>query len=196
MSGPTLDQYPGFFPAAKKPFWSRAKVGTATGLVGLLLGVGMGASGQPSVSADMPEVRSLVSSGVAEKTADLRGETARLAEESDELRAALEQSKKDAADAAAQAESQLAAAKVAATKAQDQAVRAAVAAEKAKQAASNSTRGFADTGSGSSGTSGSDPLFRTCGEANDNGYGPYKQGVDSEYSHYQDRDGDGLVCEY
>ena len=196
MSEPTLEQYPGFFPATKKPFWSRAKVGTATGLVGLVLGAGLGASGQPSVSADMPEVKSLVSKGVEERTADLKDETAQLSEESDDLRSDLAQAEEDVADAVAKAESQVAAAKRAATKAQDQAVRQAVAAEKAKQAASTTPRGFADTGSGSTGTSSSDPLFGTCGEANDNGYGPYREGVDSEYSNYQDRDGDGLVCEY
>lgn len=40
-----------------------------------------------------------------------------------------------------------------------------------------------------------DPRFRTCGEANAAGYGPYRKGVDPEYDWYQDRDGDGLVCE-
>ena len=40
-----------------------------------------------------------------------------------------------------------------------------------------------------------DPQFRTCGEANDAGYGPYSQGSDPECDWYQDRDHDGLVCE-
>jgi hypothetical protein len=40
-----------------------------------------------------------------------------------------------------------------------------------------------------------DPQFRTCGEANDAGYGPYYQGQDPEYDWYQDRDRDGAVCE-
>lgn len=43
--------------------------------------------------------------------------------------------------------------------------------------------------------SGNDPRFPTCGAANDAGYGPYRKGVDPEYSWYQDRDGDGVVCE-
>jgi len=42
---------------------------------------------------------------------------------------------------------------------------------------------------------GTDPRFRTCGEANDAGYGPYVKGRDPEYDWYQDRDGDGVVCE-
>ncbi|GGS68207.1 thermonuclease family protein [Nonomuraea spiralis] len=43
--------------------------------------------------------------------------------------------------------------------------------------------------------SGTDPRFRTCAEANAAGYGPYRRGVDPEYAWYQDRDGDGIVCE-
>ncbi|WP_113700827.1 thermonuclease family protein [Nonomuraea lactucae] len=42
---------------------------------------------------------------------------------------------------------------------------------------------------------GNDPRFRTCGEANAAGYGPYTRGRDPEYAWYQDRDGDGVVCE-
>lgn len=53
------------------------------------------------------------------------------------------------------------------------------------------------SGGGNKGTSGggTDPRFRTCGEANAAGYGPYHRGRDPEYSWYQDRDGDGVVCE-
>ncbi|MFB4290929.1 thermonuclease family protein [Nonomuraea sp. ATR24] len=40
-----------------------------------------------------------------------------------------------------------------------------------------------------------DPRFRTCGDANRAGYGPYYRGQDPEYAWYQDRDGDGVVCE-
>lgn len=45
------------------------------------------------------------------------------------------------------------------------------------------------------GDSGTDPQFSTCGEATSNGYGPYVKGTDPEYAWYQDRDGDGSVCE-
>ncbi|GIH68119.1 thermonuclease family protein [Sphaerimonospora thailandensis] len=44
-------------------------------------------------------------------------------------------------------------------------------------------------------SSGTDPRFSTCAEANRNGYGPYYRGRDPEYSWYRDRDGDGIVCE-
>lgn len=41
---------------------------------------------------------------------------------------------------------------------------------------------------------GADPDFSTCTEAVENGYGPYTRD-DLEYSYYEDRDGDGTVCE-
>lgn len=45
-------------------------------------------------------------------------------------------------------------------------------------------------------SNGVDPKFASCAEALRNGYkGPYKKGVDPEYAFYDDRDGDGLVCE-
>lgn len=44
-------------------------------------------------------------------------------------------------------------------------------------------------------TDGNDPQFNTCKEAKKNGYGPYIKGTDPEYDWYQDRDGDGTVCE-
>jgi micrococcal nuclease len=47
----------------------------------------------------------------------------------------------------------------------------------------------------SSQPSGTDPRYRTCGDANAAGYGPYTRGRDPEYAWYQDRDGDGIVCE-
>jgi hypothetical protein len=52
--------------------------------------------------------------------------------------------------------------------------------------------GGGGTGGGSGGT---DPRFSTCTEAKSHGYGPYYQGRDPEYSWYEDRDHDGIVCE-
>lgn len=43
--------------------------------------------------------------------------------------------------------------------------------------------------------SGLDPRFRYCTHAIAAGYGPYYNGVDPEYEWYNDRDGDGVVCE-
>ena len=40
-----------------------------------------------------------------------------------------------------------------------------------------------------------DPRFATCTAATAAGYGPYRRGIDREYWWYEDRDGDGVVCE-
>jgi hypothetical protein len=45
------------------------------------------------------------------------------------------------------------------------------------------------------GSGGLDPRFDTCTEAKAHGYGPYRRGKDPEYAWYEDRDGDGIVCE-
>ncbi len=40
-----------------------------------------------------------------------------------------------------------------------------------------------------------DPNYGTCKQAKANHKGPYVRGRDPEYDYYQDRDGDGIVCE-
>jgi hypothetical protein len=40
-----------------------------------------------------------------------------------------------------------------------------------------------------------DKRYATCRDAIAAGLGPYRRGVDPEYDWYQDRDGDGFVCE-
>ena len=44
-------------------------------------------------------------------------------------------------------------------------------------------------------SSGNDPRYSTCTAAKAAGYGPYRNGLDPEYSWYVDRDNDGVVCE-
>ncbi|MEV0633276.1 excalibur calcium-binding domain-containing protein [Nonomuraea wenchangensis] len=39
-------------------------------------------------------------------------------------------------------------------------------------------------------------IANTCAEANVHGHGSYRLGVDEEYGWYQNRDGDGVVCEH
>jgi hypothetical protein len=51
------------------------------------------------------------------------------------------------------------------------------------------------TATSTSGSTSLDPKFDTCTAATAAGYGPYYAGKDSEYSWYQDRDHDGIVCE-
>lgn len=43
--------------------------------------------------------------------------------------------------------------------------------------------------------SSTDPDMGSCKKAKAEGYGPYVEGVDEEYSFYRDADGDGTVCE-
>ena len=42
---PSLEKYPGYFPAAKPPFWTRTKVGVVAGVLGLVIGAAGGAIG-------------------------------------------------------------------------------------------------------------------------------------------------------
>jgi excalibur calcium-binding domain-containing protein len=44
-------------------------------------------------------------------------------------------------------------------------------------------------------TPSTDPRYDSCADANEAGYGPYRRDVDPEYEWYEDRDGDGVVCE-
>lgn len=70
---------------------------------------------------------------------------------------------------------------------QQQAVAAAVAKTKADAASQSAPP--------TTSSSGTDPRFSYCYEANDAGYGDYRQGQDPEYDWYSDNDNDGLVCE-
>lgn len=38
-------------------------------------------------------------------------------------------------------------------------------------------------------------LHASCADARAAGKGPFREGQDPEYRHYEDRDGDGVVCE-
>lgn len=191
---PDLEQYPGYFPAAKPPFWTRTKVGIASGLLGLALGAG-GASGEepPKEEAgpDTETVQAMVDEAVAEETSELEDRLESTEEEVEEAEQQLERAEQQVERVQAKAE-----------QAQRQAVRKAVTQERQRLASLAPAPAAAPepapepevqtfVGSGA----GTDPQFGTCGEANDNGFGPYTNGVDPEYDWYDDRDGDGVVCE-
>lgn len=171
---PSLEDYPGYFPAAKPPFWTKAKVGATAGICGLLLGIAGTASGDAGESEQEP--------GYSQRELDAAVGTAR------------DEAHEEARDEAVAAFEGDADARVAALEEKLEAAEKAVAAERAKTAASQRVEvpQFVDVPSGGGGT---DPRFDTCGDANDNGYGPYVSGADPEYDWYTDRDNDGRVCE-
>jgi micrococcal nuclease len=109
-----------------------------------------------------------------------------------------------AAEAAAKAEAERKTAEEAARRAAEEAERKA--AEEARLAEEQRQRDeearkateSAPVGGGSSAPApsvGTDSDYGTCKAANAAGKGPYVAGVDPEYGWYQDRDGDGIVCE-
>ena len=69
MSTPKLEQYPGYYPAGSKPFWSRTKVGFVAGVAGLLVGiVGGGYEAEPAAAPEPepePEPAPAVAGGAA-----------------------------------------------------------------------------------------------------------------------------------
>jgi hypothetical protein len=159
-------------------------VGVAGGLVGLIVGLSM------TGSSDSGSLTTKVAS-LTDQRNDLRAEVRQLKDSGVDQRDV----DKQIADAVARAEAEAAAS-------QKQALAEAVARERRR--ASRLVADAKGTGAGAhqSSTGGdgdqsgaTDPRFSTCAAANDAGYGPYTSGVDAEYSWYQDRDQDGVVCE-
>jgi hypothetical protein len=191
---PSLDDYPGYFPAAKPPFWTRAKVGTAAAVAGLLLGAGAAGSSGDAADTSGTFTQADLDRTVAAATADLQGQLAQARQpaaqdtgDAQRIAALQDQLKKQQAAAKAR----IATVKQRAAAAQRKAVAEAVADAKAEAAAaSTSSHQFASSGGG-----GTDPRFNYCYEAIDAGYGPYHEGQDPEYDWYDDADGDGVVCE-
>jgi hypothetical protein len=171
---------------------TRTALGVGCGVLGLILGSAMAGGGGNDDS-------------LTEKVSSLRAANTDL--EAD-LSKVTESAQADQSEVDEQIADEVAKADAAAKEDQRKAVATAVALEKrkgdlrvrrAKAAAAAAARSLASSAedssdSGSSG-SGTDPRFNTCGEANDNGYGPYREGADPEYDWYQDRDSDGVVCE-
>lgn len=199
---PSLERYPGYFPSAKPPFWTRAKVGTATGIVGLLIGLAAGpGSADSGTAATKPTPAPSVSAAdIQAKVDDAVAQAEdQMSDKLSTLRDSAQRRLSDVREQSAVAQRRAVTQAVAKAHAQDHAkLVAAVAAAKAAAlasapAASSSSSGSTASSSGSSG--GTDPRFSYCYEANDAGYGPYFQGQDPEYYWYDDADGDGEVCE-
>lgn len=185
---------------SKVPAWlkTRTSVGVICGLLGLMIG----ASGSVDEGNDKD----------ADRISALSDKLETLQHNSDKLQAAavtsVDQETAEAAVADA-VEEAVAEAESDAAKAQRQAVKAATAkvrAQERKKADRRVAEVRALTAVPKQATPqqstpkpppapSTDPRFGTCSEANDAGYGPYRRGVDAEYSWYIDRDGDGIVCE-
>lgn len=200
---PDLESYPGWFPA-KLPVWRRKWVQvTAASFLAFVFGVMIGgaepsnADGTMSIAKAHSLADKAAASAKAEAEADVLKNpqvVAAIAAERDKTEAAVAAAKKQAAAAAtAQAQQQIQQLRKEKQAALKAAAKAQAAADDAAAEAASQPQPLADTGS--SGSSGTDPRYNTCAEANDNGYGPYTQGVDPEYDWYQDRDHDGRDCE-
>jgi Excalibur calcium-binding domain len=188
---PSLAEYPGYFPPAKPPFWTRAKVGVVSGLAGLMFGGAGAAAGDDTGSASDNDSKAL--SSITQVDVDEA-----VTEATDDLEQTLEAQEEEASAALAEEQQKLASfkkqAKQAKAKAVAKAAAAARAAERARLTAAEpdeppAPAQLADT------SNDTDPHFSYCYEANDAGYGPYREGVDPEYDWYDDRDDDGIVCE-
>lgn len=193
MNGPTLDQYPGYYPAGSKPFWSRAKVGVVAGVAGLLIGL----AGTTGSDAEVPPEASSATE-IADLQTELDEALAANEHLSDELtsdRAEAATAASDASRVAKRAQKKAVHAAIARTRRAEQkkAAAAVAAAKREAAAASVPTSAVAPLAAPASST---DPQYSYCYEANDAGFGPYYQGQDPEYDWYDDADGDGAVCEY
>jgi hypothetical protein len=193
QSPPSLEQYPGYFPAAKPPFWTRTKVGSAAAAIGLFVGLVAGASngseataGEPPPAAAPPatDIQAKIDAAVANAEDRLNDKISAVRNNGEERLAA-------ARERAVGAQRRAVAQAVSKVRQADQAkLRQAVAAAKSQAQASTPPA----TNSPSAG-SGTDPRFNYCYEANAAGYGPYFRGQDAEYYWYDDADNDGSVCE-
>lgn len=194
LSEPSLDQYPGYFPAAKPPFWTRPKVGVVASIVGVLLGVGIGGTEADTTNSySQADIKSAVDSA----TADLEDEL----QDQEDQEAALDRVTEQLTEARrdlSEVERQAAADLRRAAADQRKAVKAAVAKERQRltAAAPPPAPAPAPAPQPANTGGGTDPQFSYCYEANDAGYGNYQQGVDPEYDWYDDNDGDGVVCEF
>jgi hypothetical protein len=187
---PSLEQYPGYYPPGSKKFWTRPKVGVVTGVVGLIFGLSLGTP----TEAD-PATNDSESFSQADIDEAVEAATNELNERLQDQEDLLQQQEARATKAEAKAERQQARAlknAIAKTRREERA-RAARRVEAARQEATQeSQQNAAPQPLVSTGT---DPQFSYCYEANDAGYGPYYEGQDPEYDWYDDADGDGVVCE-
>lgn len=196
MSQPSLNDYPGYFPATKPPFWNRTKAAGVAAVGGLFLGLVIGVSGaesEPTPPAVAPVVDSEdkadvvseadVGSAVAEAVGAVRESmTAKLEQQRATAAARLERVKTKAVASKTKAVERA----IARTRTEEQ--------RKAARAVANALAGVDPEPPPPPPAGETDPRFDYCYNATDAGYGPYYQG-ETEYDWYDDADNDGVVCE-
>lgn len=171
----------------------------ATGAVAFVLGVGAG--GEPATAEPdlAPGLSIAEQDEVQQALEESQSENESLAREVERAEADAASALEDAVDdAVTQVREEAAVAQRRAVQAAKAVVRQRSAArqEAAVAAAVASAEASATAGGGGGGGGSTDPQFSYCYEANDAGYGNYVRGVDPEYDWYDDRDGDGSVCEF
>jgi hypothetical protein len=204
MSQPLpIEQFPGYVPPGKAPFWTRTKAAVTAGVGGLVIGLLIGAGGAASTDepeADEPaevvdtsqltedDVAEAVDEAVDEAVGDaVADETARMQEKLDRQRASAQARIDEAKQRVATAAERAMAKAVARVRAEEREKAAQAVADARAEAEEQEPVPF--TGGGT------DPMFDYCYEVDDAGYGPYYEGQDPEYDWYDDADGDGVVCE-
>ena len=200
QTSPTLDQYPGYFPAAKPPFWTRWKVAIVAAMVGLVVGLAGasgGAEGTKPEQASPPgpsqaQIQSQIDDAVAAAEARVSGQVRTVRADAQQRLASVRSQIAVVRSRAAASERQAVRAAVARTRAEDHAKLVAAVSNAKASAASHAA---APAPVATNGGGGTDPHFSYCYEAIAAGYGPYIQGQDPEYDWYTDADGDGVVCE-
>lgn len=200
-----LDQYPGYFPA-KLPPWRRRWVQVVTAsFIAFIVGIAVGAAPSASTEQQMSlsQAHALARDAATKARQNVEADLAKaqdnthqavekaVAKERAAVREQLLQARAQVRQVRAQARARIKDVKAHARQARAAAVAAAVANSAANAPSTRSRQSL----SGGSSSSGLDPRFNYCYEANDAGYGPYYKGQDPEYNWYDDADGDGIVCE-
>jgi hypothetical protein len=192
---PSLEQYPGYFPAAKPPFWTRTKVGIAAALFGVLFGMASNGAGSAAETPERkaPSAAPVSASDVQQKVDDaVRQAQADMQDEVDAARAKADDRAARIIKRSESAQRRAVARAVTKTRATVQAQAARTIAQLRTQAAAPAAAASVPTATGGD----LDPRFSYCYEANDAGYGTYVHGQDPEYDWYDDADNDGVVCEF
>ena len=196
----SLEDYPGWFPSHVPPWRRRWVQLVACALVAFVLGTTVNtASTSTTDMVSVAQARSLAARAATHARSQAASGAEKHVLSAPAVVAALATERRQAeATSSARVtrlESQLKAARSATARARAAAQRAD-AARASAEARAQQARSLATTaGTPAAPSGGTDPRYSTCGEANANGYGPYRQGSDPEYAWYIDRDGDGVDCE-